>query len=96
MIEIASAKGLYINMLETCDALYVPKFGLAKDREVLRYIQQHTEKQVIQIHVGEISTMGGAMNCLTWYCPNHLLPSKMKRLNNQNEGSSIRKFLDWF
>lgn len=57
--EIASAKGLYINMLETCDALYVPKFGLAKDREVLRYIQQHTEKQVIQIHVGEISTMGG-------------------------------------
>ncbi len=94
--EIASAKGLYINMLETCDALYVPKFGLAKDREVLRYIQQHTEKQVIQIHVGEISTMGGAMNCLTWYCPRHLLPSKMKKLNNQNESSSIRKFLDWF
>ena len=31
--EIASAKGLYINMLETCDALYVPKFGLAKDRK---------------------------------------------------------------
>ncbi len=52
-------------MLETCDALYVPKFGLAKDGEVLRYIQQHTEKQVIQIHVGEISTMGGTMNCLT-------------------------------
>ena len=74
--EIASAKGLYINMLESCDALYVPKFGLAKDEEVLRYIQQYTEKQVIQIHVGEISTMGGAMNCLTWYCPSHLLPSK--------------------
>ncbi len=26
--EIASAKGLYINMLETCDVIYVPKFGL--------------------------------------------------------------------
>ena len=36
------------------------------------------------------------MNCLTWYCPSHLLPSKMKRLNNQNEGSSIRKFLIGF
>ena len=94
--EIASAKGLYINMLETCDTIYVPKFGLAKDREVLRYIQQHTEKQAIQIHVGEISTMGGAINCLTWYCPHHLLPSKMKRLNNQNEDFSVRKIFDWF
>ncbi len=93
--EIASAKGLYINMLETCDTIYVPKFGLAKDQEVLRYIQQHTEKQAIQIHVGEISTMGGAINCLTWYCPSHLLPSKMKRLNNQNEEFSVRKIFDW-
>ncbi len=48
-------------MLETCECSLRPKFGLAKDREVLRYIQQHTEKQVIQIHVGEISTMGGAI-----------------------------------
>ncbi|ACK97473.1 agmatine deiminase family protein [Bacillus thuringiensis] len=94
--EIASAKGLYINMLESCDALYVPKFGLAKDEEVLRYIQQYTEKQVIQIHVGEISTMGGAMNCLTWYCPSHLLPSKIRRLKNQNEDFSMKKIFDWF
>ena len=28
--EIASAKGLYINMLETCDALYVLSLGLPK------------------------------------------------------------------
>lgn len=83
-------------MLETCETIYVPKFGLAKDREVLRYIQQHTEKQAIQIHVGEISTMGGAINCLTWYCPHHLLPSKMKSLKNQNGDFSVRKIFDWF
>lgn len=77
--EIASAKGLYINMLESCDALYVPKFGLAKDEEVLRYIQQYTEKQVIQIHVGEISTMGGAMNCLT-VLSKPFVTFKMRRL----------------
>ncbi|MGG0726695.1 agmatine deiminase family protein [Bacillus paramycoides] len=94
--EIASAKGLYINMLETNDTIYVPKFGLARDKEVFQYIQKHTDKHVIQVHVGEISTMGGAINCLTWYCPNHLVPSKIKRLKNQNEEFSIRKFFDWF
>lgn len=87
--EIASAKGLYINMLETRDALYVPRFGLSKDQEVLRYIQKHTNKQAIPVHVGEISTMGGAMNCLIWYCPIHLLPQKFKSMKSQENEFSI-------
>lgn len=93
--EIASAKGLYINMLETNDTLYVPKFGLSKDNEVFRHIKKYTDKHVIQVHVGELSTMGGAMNCLTWYCPSHLLPHQFKRKDSKHDKFSIFNFLNW-
>ncbi|GGE61771.1 agmatine deiminase family protein [Priestia taiwanensis] len=93
--EIASAKGLYINMLETDDTLYVPKFGLPTDQEVFRYIQKHTDKHVIQVHVGELSTMGGAINCLTWYCPAHLLPHEFKRKSSKQSKFSILDFFNW-
>ncbi|MFD3449742.1 agmatine deiminase family protein [Microbacteriaceae bacterium 4G12] len=93
--EIASAKGLYINMLETRDALYVPRFGLSKDQKVLQYIQKHTDKQAILVHVGDISTMGGAINCLTWYCPIHLLPQKFKRMKSREDEFSISNFFNW-
>ena len=93
--EIASAKGLYINMLETREALYVPRFGLSKDQEVLQYIQKHTDKHAIPVHVGDISTMGGAINCLTWYCPSHLLPQQFKRMKSREDEFSILDFFKW-
>lgn len=74
---IASAKGLYINLLETEKAVYVPQFGLAADDEQLAFVGQYTDKQVIPVAINEIATMGGAINCLTWYCPNHLLPKPL-------------------
>jgi agmatine/peptidylarginine deiminase len=93
--EIASAKGLYINMLETDDTLYVPKFGLSEDQEVFRYIQKYSDKRVIQVHVGELSIMGGAINCLTWYCPSNLPPHGFKSQNSKQKKFSILDFLNW-
>ena len=72
--EIASAKGLYINMLETEGAIYVPQFNLPKDKNQLDFVRKYTDKEVIPIAVNELSTMGGAVNCLTWYCPKEFLP----------------------
>lgn len=78
--DIASAKGLYINMLETKDNMYVPSFGLPSDDKQTEFIQQYTTKKVIQIPVEDISTMGGAVNCLTWYCPPEFLTNQLIKI----------------
>lgn len=71
---IPSAKGLYINMMETKDAVYVPQYGLESDKEILDTISKYTDKKVYPINVSKLSTLGGSVNCLTWYCPEELLP----------------------
>lgn len=69
--QIASAKGLYINMLATHHALYVPQYGLKTDRTALELIAAHTKQRVIPVNVGKISTLGGSLHCLTWDVPSH-------------------------
>lgn len=72
--DIASAKGLYINIMETESAWYVPQFQLQQDEEMLEFVKSYTDKQVIPLEIESLSTMGGAINCLTWYCPSKFLP----------------------
>ncbi|MEE8824353.1 putative agmatine deiminase [Lentilactobacillus sunkii] len=74
--KIASAKGLYINMLETPTKVYVPQYGLSMDHKVLKIIRSHTHKKLIPINVGKISTMGGSVHCLTWDVPKTMVPEK--------------------
>lgn len=68
--KIASAKGLYVNMLETPDTIYVPYYDLPMDQQVLKIVRQHTKKHVVSINVAKISTTGGSVHCLTWDVPN--------------------------
>lgn len=77
--EILSAKGLYINILETDNGFYFPQFGLKQDKKVLDFVKKYLTKQVIPISVDKLSTMGGATNCLTWYCPPEFIPIKFNK-----------------
>lgn len=72
--QIPSAKGLYINMMETKHAIYVPQYGLRQDKDALKLVRQYTDKQIHPVNVSKLSTLGGSVNCLTWYCPKELLP----------------------
>ncbi|WP_379946102.1 agmatine deiminase family protein [Enterococcus devriesei] len=74
--NIPSAKGLYINMMETEKNVYVPKYGLKTDKKVIDLVSKYTEKNVYSVNVKNLSTLGGSVNCLTWYCPQNLLPEK--------------------
>lgn len=67
--KIASAKGLYINMLETKRKIYFPMYGLKQDQKVLKLVQAQTKKQVVPINVAHLSTLGGSIHCLTWDVP---------------------------
>lgn len=74
--KIASAKGLYINMLETPDTIYVPHYDLPADQQALKIIRQHTTKRVLPIDVAKISTTGGSIHCLTWDVPARFMPGR--------------------
>ncbi|MFT8909276.1 MAG: agmatine deiminase family protein [Lentilactobacillus diolivorans] len=72
--KIALAKGLYINMLETPNTIYVPHYGLRTDAQALRIVKQQTTKKVVPVDVARISTTGGSVHCLTWDVPTKFLP----------------------
>lgn len=69
--RIASARGLYINMLETPHAIYFPQYGLKNDHRALAIVRQHTTKPVIPVQIGRLATTGGSLHCLTWDVPGH-------------------------
>jgi len=71
--KIASAKGLYINMLETDRKIYFPIYGLKNDQKVLKLVSQQTDKKVIPIDVSKLSTLGGSIHCMTWEVSNKFL-----------------------
>lgn len=60
-----SAKGLYINFLETSRAVFVPQFNLPEDDRVIDIMKKYTCKPLVRIDCEHISQYGGAVHCLT-------------------------------
>lgn len=60
-----SAKGLYVNFLETSRAVFVPQFNLPEDDRVIDIMKKYTCKPLVRIDCEQISQYGGAVHCLT-------------------------------
>lgn len=60
-----SAEGVYVNSLQTADNIYVPIFGLPEDDLALAVFAEHTDKNIISIHAGEVANWGGSVHCLS-------------------------------
>lgn len=60
-----SARGIYVNFLETSRAVFVPQYNLPQDKAVLAIIKTATDKPVVGIDCAEVSRYGGAVHCLT-------------------------------
>ena len=60
-----SAKGLYVNFLETSQAVFVPQFNLPEDDEIVNIMKKHTLKPLVRVDCEQISQYGGAVHCLT-------------------------------
>lgn len=60
-----SARGIYVNFLETSRAVFVPQYNLPQDQEVLAIIKTATDKPVVGIDCAAVSRYGGAVHCLT-------------------------------
>lgn len=60
-----SARGIYVNFLETSQAIFVPQYNLPQDKEVLAIIKAVTDKPIVGVDCSEIARYGGAVHCLT-------------------------------
>lgn len=60
-----SARGLYVNFLETSRAVFVPQFNLPDDDEIVNIMKKHTRKPLVRVDCEQISQYGGAVHCLT-------------------------------
>lgn len=60
-----SARGVYVNFLETSRAVFVPRFNLPQDKAVISIIKTITVKPVVAVDCSVISRYGGAVHCLT-------------------------------
>ena len=71
--SVDSAKGVYVNFLETENAIFVPQYNLPTDEKAISIIQTLTSKRVKGIDCEAISERGGSLHCLTadLYCLNN-------------------------
>lgn len=60
-----SAKGLYVNFLETSKAVFIPQFNLSLDENAVKTIKLYTSKPIIKVDCSKIAKYGGAVHCLT-------------------------------
>ena len=60
-----SAKGFYVNFLETSRAVFVPQFNLPEDDEIVNIMKKHTRKPLVRVDCEQISQYGGTVHCLT-------------------------------
>ena len=60
-----SASGIYVNFLETCNAVFVPQYGICHDEDVFNIIKQCAKKPTIKVDCSKIAEYGGAVHCLT-------------------------------
>jgi agmatine/peptidylarginine deiminase len=66
-IDDISAKGIYVNFLETSKCVFVPQYkhNVSKNMLIIGMIKLLTQKKVIGIDCEAISKHGGALHCLT-------------------------------
>ena len=61
-----SAVGSYLNFLETERYIFLPVFGLNRDKEAVSAAHQIFSKTVIPVSIREIARQGGCLNCISW------------------------------
>ena len=60
-----SARGLYVNFLETSRAVFLAQFDLPEDEDAFYSIKQLTKKPVVRVDCRKIAEYGGVVHCLT-------------------------------
>ena len=64
---IPSAKGVYINFLQTSDTIVYPTFGQSEDQQAKETLQRvFPGCEIIGLECNALADKGGVLNCITW------------------------------
>ena len=61
-----SAKGSYLNYLETDKNIFLPMFDILEDEIALKTAEELFTKKVVPVKIAAISEEGGVFNCISW------------------------------
>ena len=61
-----SAKGCYLNFLETEKCIFLPVFAAPDDRRATEAAKRIFNKRIIPVEINEIAADGGCLNCISW------------------------------
>ena len=63
-----TARNVYVNILYTNNAVYVPSFSDQQNHEVRTKVQNnvHLGTKVLTVNTAKLSKMGGSVRCMTW------------------------------
>lgn len=65
--DLLSAKGLYINYLQTKQAVIMPTFKSKYDEQAMKILEDVFKGQTItSVHGSDLAAEGGILNCVTW------------------------------
>ena len=79
-----SVNGLYINYLQTKNAVYVPLYGLKEDDQVISIMKNAFRKPVEFLKANALAKHGGVINCASWNIKSELIESWLRRINVEN------------
>lgn len=61
-----SAKGCYLNFLETEKCIFLPVFAAPDDKRAIQAAKRIFNKRIIPVEINEITADGGCLNCISW------------------------------
>ena len=78
--KVEDATGIYINFLQTKNAVYVPIYGNKHEDDIVKkkILEVFKDKPVEFIRAEKLSQYGGVINCVTWNVPSYLVDAWLK------------------
>jgi len=65
--RIPPATGVYVNLLHTAKAVFVPVYGLGTDNDALRLLEKvFAPIAVTPVNCTTLARLGGGIHCITW------------------------------
>ena len=61
-----SARGCYLNFLETENCIFLPVFAAPDDKRAIQAAKRIFNKRIIPVEINEITADGGCLNCISW------------------------------
>lgn len=61
-----SARGCYLNFLETEKSIFLPIFAAPDDKRTTEAAERIFSKKIIPVEIKEIAKDGGCLNCISW------------------------------